>query len=143
MNIKLDKLTSKTFTVAGRDYEVRDIPYKHGRHIVDTVRVAVFSKLQNNTMLAADANGSVDVGVALLQGIGSLTSDELDFIEEKMFPFVMVKIDEADGMQPLSAVKGRVFGSDIMAAYQVIVRSFCASFLESSLESGYLSALFA
>ena len=139
MNIKLDKLTSKTFTVAGKDYEVRDIPYKQARHLVDTIRMA-FGRLNSNTMLTTDASGGLDAGATALQVIGLLTSEEIDFIEDKLFPFVMVRIEGADIMQPLSAVKDRVFGSDVISAYEVIVRSLCASFLDSLIARGFLSA---
>ena len=131
----LNDLVATEFTVAGNRYRVRPIPYRDARPMVDIIRCSL-SRLSMDEMMTANDEGQVALVPLLLRLVSLLTTDELDELESRLHRYTDVYVE--DMPVPLSAHSEKAFNGNVMSGYEVLVRSWCASFLTSFIDSPFL-----
>ena len=140
----MDQLTQREFSLGGYDFEARPIPYTEARPILDIVRCAIPRIVKPGTpiVIGEDLQG-IDLASLLnmiLEAVGLLTSAEVDELESTLYKHVYVRIDGLDIPQKMAdpKLRDKMFGSNVVMGYEVLVRSFCANFLGSLLDASFI-----
>ena len=130
-----DNYGDREFTVRGFPFTAKPIPYMEGRPIFDIIRCAVPRMLEGiewKEVKVSEGETAINTELIPLVGniVGGLTVEEVTQLEDRIYNHVFVKIEGVDLPQKLANPKTRnkVFGTDIIMGYEVLVRSFCAQF---------------
>ena len=129
VNDAIDSLSDREFSINGFDFEVRKIPYSQGRPIFDIFRCATPHMQKVALESSSFAVGSV-FGL-----MSMLSAQDVTEIERSLYKHVFVSVPGAHGKLELAARVDEVFDGNVGFGYEVLVRTFCASFLGQLKES--------
>lgn len=131
-------LSAKEFTLGACEYRVLPIPYADGKDIFDRVRVTL-GRLKGS-LINVNQEATEYGADLMLEMVSLLTLEERALLDDRLFAYVEVRLPSpADGVQSeyikLRGNEAAAFRDNLMHSYVVLVRAFCASFLDSLVDS--------